>query len=47
MQRILQDEVPSLFVIGRRTVIAYRSNVHGLKAHSQSWSLHFSKVWKS
>ena len=47
MQRILQDEVPSLFVIGRRTAIAYRDNVHGLKAHSQSWSLHFTNVWKS
>ena len=47
MQRILQDEVPSLFVIGRRSIIAHRSNVQGLKAHSQGWSLHFTKVWKS
>ena len=47
MQRLLQDEVPSLFVTGRRTIIAYRDNVHGLKAHSQKWSLHFTNVWKS
>ncbi len=47
MQRILQEEVPTLFPIGRRTAIAYRDNVHGLKAHSQSWSLRFTEVWKS
>ena len=47
MQRLLQDEVPSLFLMGRRTAIAYRDNFHGLKAHSQSWSLHFTNVWKS
>ena len=47
MQRILQDEVPTLFVIGRRTIDVYRSNVHGWKAHSQGWSGKFDKVWKS
>ena len=47
MQRILQDEVPTIFLIGRRTTIAYRKNVHGLKAHSQQWSMRFNKVWKS
>lgn len=47
MQRILQDEVPTLFVIGRRSIDAYRSNVHGWKAHSQSWSGKFDTVWKS
>jgi len=47
MQRILQDEVPTLFVIGRRSIDAFRSNVHGWKAHSQSWSGKFDTVWKS
>jgi len=47
MQRILQDEVPTLFVIGRRTIDVFRSNVHGWKAHSQGWSGRFNTVWKS
>ena len=47
MQRILQDEVPSLFIIGRRTIDVYRSNVQGWKAHSQGWSGRFNTVWKS
>jgi peptide/nickel transport system substrate-binding protein len=47
MQRILHEEVPTLFVIGRRAIDVYRSNVHGWKAHSQSWSGKFDTVWKS
>lgn len=47
MQRILQDEVPTLFIIGRRTIDVFRSNVHGWKAHSQGWSGKFDTVWKS
>ena len=47
MQRILHEEVPTLFVIGRRTIDVRRSSVHGWKAHSQSWSGKFDTVWKS
>lgn len=47
MQRILQEEVPAIFVVGRREAIAYRSNVRGLKAHPQHWSFKFNTVWKS
>jgi ABC-type transport system substrate-binding protein len=47
MQRILQEEVPAIFLTGRRETIAFRSNVHGLKAHPQHWSLRFTEVWKS
>ena len=47
MQRILQDEVPTLFVIGRRSIDVFRSNVQGWKAHSQSWSGKFDTVWRS
>ncbi|MBT5263484.1 MAG: hypothetical protein HOL85_01525 [Rhodospirillaceae bacterium] len=47
MQRILQDEVPSLFIIGRRTIDVFRSDVQGWKAHSQGWSGKFDKVWRS
>jgi peptide/nickel transport system substrate-binding protein len=47
MQRILQEEVPALFVIGRRSIDVFRSNVHGWKAHSQGWSGKFNTVWKS
>lgn len=47
MQRILHDEVPAIFVAGRREVIAMRANVHGLKAHPQHWSFGFDKVYRS
>jgi peptide/nickel transport system substrate-binding protein len=47
MQGILQDEVPSLFIIGRRAIDVFRSDVHGWKAHSQSWSGKFDTVWRS
>lgn len=47
MQRILQAEVPSLFVIGRREIDVFRTSVHDWRAHSQSWSGKFDTVWKS
>jgi len=47
MQRLLQQEVPAIFLTGRRETIAFRSNIHGLKAHSQHWSMRFNEVWKS
>ena len=47
MQRLLQEEVPAIFLTGRRETIAFRSNVHNLKAHPQHWSLRFTEVWKS
>jgi|GEM_PF-394208 peptide/nickel transport system substrate-binding protein len=47
MQRILQEEVPAVFLTGRCEAIAFKSNVQGLKAHSQHWSLRFNEVWKS
>jgi peptide/nickel transport system substrate-binding protein len=47
MQRLLQEEVPAIFLTGRREAIAFKSNVHGLKAHSQHWSLRFNEVSKS
>ena len=47
MQRILHDEVPTLFLIGRRTIDVRRSNVNGWNVHSQSWSGKFDTVWKS
>ena len=47
MQRLLQEEVPAIFLTGRRESVAFKSNVQGLKAHSQHWSLRFNEVWKS
>ena len=47
MQRLLQQEIPAIFLTGRRETIAFRSNIHGLKAHSQHWSMRFNEVWKS
>ena len=47
MQRILQDEVPAIFLIGRREIDVARSNVHGWSTHSQTWSGRFNPVWKS
>lgn len=47
MQRILHEEVPTLFVIGRREIVVHRSDIHGLKAHSQHWSFKFDTVWRA
>ncbi|MCB1547479.1 MAG: twin-arginine translocation signal domain-containing protein [Hyphomicrobiaceae bacterium] len=47
MQRILQDEVPALFLIGRREIDVVRANVHGWSTHSQTWSARFNPVWKA
>lgn len=46
MQRIVQDEVPALFITGRREIMAMRTSVRGLKAHPQHWSFGFDKVWR-
>ncbi len=47
VQRLLQEEVPTIFVVGRREIIAHRANVRGLNAHPQHWSFKFNTVWKS
>lgn len=47
MQRLLQHEVPAIFLTGRREVVVSRSNVEGLRAHSQHWSVRFNGVWRS
>lgn len=47
MQRLLQKEVPSIFLTGRREIIVHRKNVRGLKAHPQYWGIQFAKVWRS
>jgi peptide/nickel transport system substrate-binding protein len=46
MQRILQRDVPGIFLTGRREIIVHRNTVHGLKAHSQYWNVKFNKVWR-
>lgn len=46
MQRILQREVPSIFVTGRRDIIIHRKGIHGLNAHPQYWNVKFNKVWR-
>lgn len=47
MQRLLQAEVPSVFLTGRREIIIHRNTVNGLKAHAQCWGVSFNKVWRS
>lgn len=47
MQRLLQKEVPSVFLTGRREIIVHRNTVQGLKAHPQYWGIQFAKVWRS
>ena len=47
MQALLQEEVPAIFLTGRRETIAFRSDVNGLKAHPQHWSLSFAQAWKA
>ena len=47
MQRILQKDVPGVFLTGRREIIIHRNSVNGLNAHSQYWGVSFNKVWKS
>ncbi len=47
MQEILREEVPAVHPAGRRNMLIHKSNVHGLKNHSQFWSIRFDDVWKS
>lgn len=47
MQRILQRDVPSVFLTGRREIIVHRNSINGLNAHSQYWGVSFNKVWRS
>lgn len=47
MQRLLQKDVPGVFLTGRREIIVHRSSLHGLNAHAQYWGVSFNKVWKS
>lgn len=46
MQRLLQREVPGVFLTGRRELIVHRNTVHGLNAHAQYWNVAFNKVWR-
>lgn len=47
MQAILFDEVPMISPVGRRNMLIRRPNVHGLRNHSQFWSIRFDAIWKS
>jgi len=47
MQEILRDEVPAISPAGRRNLVIHKPNVHGLRNHSQFWSMRFDEVWKS
>ena len=33
--------------VGRRNMLIHKPNVHGLKNHSQFWSIRFDEVWKA
>ena len=41
------DDVPAVLPIGRRNMLIAAKNVHGLKNHSQFWSIRFDGVWKA
>jgi peptide/nickel transport system substrate-binding protein len=47
MQRILQQDVPAVFLTGRREIIIHRKSINRLNAHAQYWGVSFNKVWKS
>jgi len=47
MQEILRDDVPIISAGGRRNLLIHKPNVHGLRSHSQFWSMRFDEVWKS
>ena len=47
MQQILFDDVPAVLPIGRKNMLINAMNVHGLKNHSQFWSIRFDGVWKA
>jgi len=46
MQRLLQSEVPGIFLTGRKELIIHRNSIHGLRSHSQYWNVTFNKVWR-
>jgi peptide/nickel transport system substrate-binding protein len=46
MQRLLQREVPGVFLTGRKELIVHRNTVHGLTSHAQYWNATFNKVWR-
>ena len=47
MQTILFEEVPMISPVGRKNMLIHRPNVHGLRNHSQFWSIRFDGIWKS
>ena len=47
MQEILHEEVPAIHPVGRRNLLITKTQVQGLKNHSQAWSVRFDDVWKS
>lgn len=47
MQQILHEEVPAILPAGRRNVLIHKPNVHGLRNHSQFWSIRFDEIWKA
>jgi peptide/nickel transport system substrate-binding protein len=47
MQEILFDDVPAVHPVGRRNMLIHKPEVHGLKNHSQFWSIRFDGVWKA
>ncbi len=47
MQDIIHEEVPAIHPVGRKNLLIARSQVQGLKDHSQAWSVRFDEVWKS
>lgn len=47
MQRILQEEVPAILPGGRKNTIVHRAGIHGVRAHSQQWSIRFDEIWKA
>lgn len=47
MQDILHEEVPAIHPVGRRNLLITKTQVQGLKNHSQAWSVRFDDVWKS
>lgn len=47
MQAILHEEVPIISPVGRKNMLIYKPNVHGLRNHSQLWSVRFDEIWKS
>jgi peptide/nickel transport system substrate-binding protein len=46
MQEILFDEEPAIHPVGRKNMLIHKPDVHGLKNHSQFWSIRFDEVWK-